>query len=70
MSLLTSRKNKDEVDQATPESVDAPDERPFPGYVRVNLLPEAIRERARVKRAKRIVAALMLLVLLLLGVLW
>ncbi len=70
MSLLTSRKNKDEVDQATPESVDAPDERPFPGFVRVNLLPEAIRERARVKRAKRIVAVLMILVLLLLGFLW
>ncbi len=71
MSLLTARRTKHETDQvATSDTVDAPDERPFPGFVRVNLLPESIRERARVRRAKRIVALLILMVLLALAGLW
>ncbi len=69
MSLLT-RGKKDEVDQVTPENLDVPDERPFPGFVRVNLIPPTIQEREKVRRVKRIIAVLMLGVLLLLAGLW
>lgn len=69
MSLLT-RGKKDEIDQVTPDTIDVPDERPFPGFVRVNLIPPSILERARVRRVQRIIAALMVGVLLLLAGLW
>lgn len=72
MSMLTLRRNKaEEQDQVlTPDSIDLPDERPFPGFVRVNLLPDRVREQDRVRRAKRIVAVLFALVLLALAGLW
>lgn len=69
MSLLT-RSKKDEIDQVTPESIDVPDERPFPGFVRVNLIPLAIRERDKVRRVKRFIAGMMIGVLLVLAGLW
>lgn len=40
-----------------PDALDIPDERPLPGFVRVDLLPDRIRERQRIARVRRITAA-------------
>jgi len=66
MSVLTRK-------SATPgaaQDVLVPDERPLPGFVRVNLLPRSIKERGKVGRAKRIVMALIALVFLAVAGLW
>ncbi len=71
MSPLTLRRKKATDEEFVEEqSLELHEERPFPGFVRVNLLPESIRERARVRRAKRIVAVLFGLVIFALAALW
>lgn len=72
MSPLTLRRKKVSEDDPIldEQSLELHDEKPFPGFVRVNLLPERILERARVRRAKRIVALLVVLVILVLSALW
>lgn len=61
MSILTRNKPAETDEPATLEVIDVPDERPFPGYVRANLLPNSIRERAKVTVAKRIAVLLVVL---------
>ncbi len=74
MSPLTLRRNKNEdvvVEEHVPaEMPDVPDERPFPGYVRVNLLPQRFLEQLRLRTIKRWLLAGLVFVLLLLGLLF
>lgn len=68
---LTVRRTKTEAEAPTTvETVDLVDERPFPGYVRVNLIPESIRTRQRVARIRRWIIVLLVLVVLILGALF
>ena len=71
MSPLTLRRTKTEdlADQSF-DVPDIPDERPFPGYVRVNLLPQRFLDQLRLKTIKRWLLAGLVFVLLLLGILW
>lgn len=71
MSPLTLRRTKTEdVEDQSLVVPDIPDERPFPGYVRVNLLPQRFLDALRLRTIKRWLLAGLVFVLLLLGVLW
>lgn len=58
------------LDTAGTEAHDYPDERPYPGFVRVNLLPDSILARLRVVRAKRIALVAIIIALVLVLGLW
>ena len=71
MSPLTLRRTKTEdLEDQSFDVPDIPDERPFPGYVRVNLLPQRFLDQLRLKTIKRWLLAGLVFVLLLLGILW
>lgn len=59
--------NPPEPETGAPALPDFSDERPLPGYVRVDLLPESLRERERIARAKRFAALFVVITLLLLA---
>lgn len=68
---VTLRRTKTESGQpAAAGSIDLVDERPFPGFVRVNLIPDSIRANHRIRRIKRWIIALLILDVLILGVLF
>lgn len=72
MSPLTLRRNKsqDTTEPGLQDLPDIPDERPFPGYVRVNLLPKSFLDRQKLRTIKRWLAAALVLDILLLAGMW
>lgn len=67
MTALRERLGRSSSDT---RNVVVPDERPLPGFVRVDLLPDSVRDRARIRRAKRIALLLVLLALVIVAGLW